>query len=96
MDPSIHSFVIRIWLEETAEEASEAVWRGHVTHTASGERHFLRNLNEISPFIWPHLKAMGVKPPLRYQFSLWLREQRAATSRRGRESVPLGRDNRHE
>jgi hypothetical protein len=70
VDPSIQSFVIRIWVEETAEETGEAVWRGHITHTASGERHFIRNLNEISTFIWPYLKQMGVKPPLSHKVGL--------------------------
>lgn len=61
-DDFVHSFVIKIWLEETAGEAGEAVWRGQITHVSSAERHFIKNMNEISSFIWPYLEEMGVKP----------------------------------
>ena len=54
-----HSFIVKIWLEETAEEAGQALWRGHVTHVPSGERRYLQDLNEIVAFIVPYLEAMG-------------------------------------
>lgn len=61
-DEFVHSFVIKIWLEETTGEAGEAVWRGQITHVASAERRFIKNMDEISCFIWPYLEEMGVKP----------------------------------
>jgi hypothetical protein len=73
---SVQSFVIRIWIEETAEEAGEVTWRGHITHTVNGERHFFMNLNELSTFIWPYLIEMSAKPPIRYRINLWLKNQR--------------------
>lgn len=30
-----HSFVVRIWLEELADETGEIKWRGHITHFPS-------------------------------------------------------------
>jgi hypothetical protein len=41
MDPSVHSFVVRIWIEETAEEAAEVLWRGRITHVASKKKRLL-------------------------------------------------------
>ena len=41
MDPSVHSFVVRIWIEETAEEAAEVLWRGGVTPLASKKKRLL-------------------------------------------------------
>jgi hypothetical protein len=56
------SFIIKIWLEETAEEASRATWRGHITHVPSGQRQYIQDLDRISSFIGPYLEAMGVEP----------------------------------
>lgn len=55
------SFIVKIWLEETAEEAGRATWRGHITHVPSNERRYLKNLDEIESFITPYLKKMGVR-----------------------------------
>lgn len=56
-----HSFVIKIWLEETAEEAGAARWRGHVTHVGSKKRRHFQELGDLLAFIWPYLQKMGVK-----------------------------------
>ena len=56
-----HSFIIRLWLEETEQEAGRATWRGHITHVPSGTRRYLSNVRDISDFIIPYLKRMGVK-----------------------------------
>lgn len=55
------SFIIKIWLEETAEEAHDAVWRGHITHVPSGERRYLKDLESILAFIKPFLEKLGVE-----------------------------------
>jgi hypothetical protein len=59
------SFIVKIWLEETVEEAGRATWRGHITHVPSNERRYLQDLDEIEAFITPYLKKMGVRvgPP---------------------------------
>jgi hypothetical protein len=62
-----HSFIIRIWIEETVEEAGRATWRGHITHVPTGERRYFQNLGEIVTFIAPYLGQMGVKPKWRWQ-----------------------------
>ena len=60
-ESEIHSFVVKIWLEETVEEAGRAKWRGHITDVLSGERRYLQRLSEIGDFIMPYLERMGVK-----------------------------------
>lgn len=55
-----HPFIVKVWLEETAEEAGQATWRGHITHVPSGRRRYLKDLNEIRAFIAPYLEEMGV------------------------------------
>lgn len=64
MDPleiQTQSFIVRLWLEEDATAERAAVWRGHITHVPSGARRYVKSLQEISAFIAPYLKLMGVQ-----------------------------------
>lgn len=63
-EPNTHSFIIKVWLEETAEEAGQATWRGRITHVPSEERRYLQDLDDITAFIAFYLKGMGVKMDL--------------------------------
>jgi hypothetical protein len=56
-----HSFIIRIWLEESVDETGQALWRGHITHVLNERRQYIQNLDEIIAFIKPYLKPMGDK-----------------------------------
>ncbi len=56
-----HPFIVKIWLEETAEETGRATWRGHITRVPSGERRDLDVLDDIIAFIAPYLEGMGVE-----------------------------------
>ena len=60
VETNAHSFVIRLRLEETATEASPALWRGHITHIPGNERHYLEDLDEIKRFIAPYLRSANV------------------------------------
>lgn len=51
-----HSFVIKIWLEEPAEEANQVIWRGHITHVPSGTRRYFQDLTVITDFMQPYLQ----------------------------------------
>lgn len=75
-ESNTHSFIIRIWLEETAEEAGGAIWRGHITHVASNKRRYLKDLNDILVFIAPYLKEMRVNLGLALEIRLWWRQWR--------------------
>lgn len=66
-----HSFIIKIWLEETEEESGRAVWRGHITHVPSGERRYVQRLEDIPAFIAYYLKQMGVKLGLAFRLMSW-------------------------
>ena len=58
------SFIIRIWLEETAAETGLTTWRGSITHVQSGEKQYFEGLDAIAEFIMSYLKELGV-PSLR-------------------------------
>jgi hypothetical protein len=71
--PAPQSFIVKIWLEETAEESGQAKWRGHITHVPSGTRRYLNSMDDIITFISPYLENMGVKFRLRERTSRWLK-----------------------
>lgn len=58
---SSQAFTLRIWIEESEEEASQATWRGRITHVPTHQGRYLKDLDEIAAFIAPYLQAMGVK-----------------------------------
>jgi hypothetical protein len=60
-EPDVQSFIIKLWIEKASERAGAAVWRGYITHVPSGRRRYLKDLDEITAFITPYLKAMGVR-----------------------------------
>jgi hypothetical protein len=59
--PQTHSFIVKIWLNETDEAHSAAQWTGHITHVPGGERRYLTELSQIPEFIVPYLKAMNAR-----------------------------------
>lgn len=72
-EATTNSFIIKIWLEETLEETGQIVWRGHITHVPSGERVFIKDLDEIAAFIKLYLRKMGVRKDTRKMFGRLLR-----------------------
>ncbi|MFQ5856217.1 MAG: hypothetical protein ACE5LU_11295 [Anaerolineae bacterium] len=73
LESNTHSFIVKIWLEETVEEAGQATWRGHITHVPSGDRRYLKDLDDISNFVVPYLDRMGVKLDMRWRVRQWLK-----------------------
>jgi hypothetical protein len=82
------SFIIRIWIEETVQEAGIATWRGQITHVPSGSRRYVEDLAEIGAFIAPYLGRLGVQPQRASRVQRWLRRLKkclgASSERRSR------------
>jgi hypothetical protein len=72
-ESNTHPFIVKIWLEETVEEAGRAVWRGHITHVPSGERRYIEDLSAIIDFVQPYLEELGIRPGLRRQARSWFK-----------------------
>lgn len=72
LEPGSHSFIIKVWLEESATHGKGAGWHGHITHVPGGERRYLKDLNEITAFIKPFLDQTGVKFGWRFHIEQWL------------------------
>lgn len=57
-----HSFIVKIWLEETTGRANRGMWRGHITHLVSGEQRYVKDLAELSAFVARCLKEWEPRP----------------------------------
>jgi hypothetical protein len=78
-----HSFIVKIWLEETADEGGKPSWRGHITHVPSGKRSYLKSLSGMIAFVLPYLRSMGVRFGFIRQIRDWLGTWRHISDGRG-------------
>ncbi len=80
-EPSVHSFIIKLWFEQASEEANSTTWHGHITHVPGGERAYLKDLDEVAAFITPYLKAGGVRLRMSGRLAHWFRRLRPSARR---------------
>lgn len=73
LESEAQSFIVKVWVEDSAGETGRGVWHGHITHVPSHERRYLKNLDEIEDFIAPHLEEMGIKLGVRWRVRRWLK-----------------------
>jgi hypothetical protein len=57
-EDTTHAFVVRFWLEPRELEGAAPEWRGVIEHVPSGERRYLKELNEAEIFISTCLRGM--------------------------------------
>lgn len=72
-EPNAQSFIVKVWVEDSAGKGGRGVWHGHITHVPDYERHYLKNLSEIEDYIAPYLEEMGIKPGIRWRLRRWLK-----------------------
>jgi hypothetical protein len=71
-EAATHSFIVKIWLEETVSEAGAARWRGSVTHVPDSQRQYVSDLTEIASLIAKYVTEMGVRLGMKWRLWLWL------------------------
>lgn len=54
-EPNVHSFIVKLWLEEDVSRKGMDGWHGQITHVPSGERRYLKDLQDIVTFIKPYI-----------------------------------------
>ena len=72
-ESSIQSFIIKVWIEENAEEGGRVKWHGRITHVPSRQDRYLKNLGAVETFIAPYLETMGVDMGMRWRIKKWLK-----------------------
>jgi hypothetical protein len=60
-ESKVHSFIVKIWLEEVGDERKQPTWHGHITHVPGGGRRYLKKLSDITDFIASSLEQLGVR-----------------------------------
>ena len=55
-EANTQSFIVKIWVKESAKENGKTNWRGHITHVLSGQRFDLEGLDDIKGFMDRFLK----------------------------------------
>src|SRR5947207_65926 len=76
LEPISQSFIIKVWVEEHSNAGSPGRWRGHITDVSSGERRYLKDLDEILDFIAPRLEDIGVKLGIGWRVKHWFKRLR--------------------
>jgi hypothetical protein len=72
LESKTHSFIVKMWLEETVNDPGRVKWRGHITHVPDGKRRYLGSPDGIPPFITPYLKGAGGKVKSFARMRQWL------------------------
>jgi len=72
-ESKVHSFIVKLWLDESGDESRKAVWHGYITHVPDGERRYLKRLNEIVDFIKHYLESEPTEEGLIARIRSWLR-----------------------
>jgi len=71
----MHVFMVRIWRERREIEGAPPEWRGAIEHVASGERRYVKQVDEIVAFISRYWNAgslpSGCRPWLRRWMKKW-------------------------
>lgn len=50
-ESEIHSFIVRIWLEEIDAASEHTTWHGRLVYLANGEEHYFKDLMDIPRII---------------------------------------------
>jgi hypothetical protein len=72
-DLRVHSFIVKVWLDDAEDATAPDKLHGHITHVPSGERHYLKDIDGITDFVVYHLKLVGVKFGRRWRIRHCLR-----------------------
>jgi hypothetical protein len=57
---NLQSFIVKIWVEENGDSVSTVPWRGSITHVVTGERRYVKSLDEITRYFKNYLQGIGI------------------------------------
>jgi hypothetical protein len=56
-DPDLHSFIVRVWVEERSGASGAVRWRGSITHVPDGKRRYFEDLKDMCAFVASHMET---------------------------------------
>lgn len=78
-EENTQAFLVRIWSEPREIEHARPEWRGMVEHIPSGQRRYVKSLDELAAFIASYLASMGVKLEAYWRLRQWLKQWQTPT-----------------
>jgi hypothetical protein len=70
--PSTHAFVVTLSRVDDDAQPNGRVWRGHITHVASGRRGPITSLGQLDSFVIAYLPDFGARQSLCRRICRWL------------------------
>jgi len=80
-ESTLHSFIIKLWLEDEDRKTGRRIWRGYVTHVPSGAHRYLKRLSDIEEFIKEYIDDNEIQSSSRSRVSKWIRRVTAKPTR---------------
>ena len=72
-ESTLHSFIVKLWLDDQDGKKGPPVWRGYVTHVPSGTQRYLKRLSDIDEFIKEYLDGSDIQGGSTSRVCEWLR-----------------------
>lgn len=66
IEHNTHSFIVRVWREQTGARQGEFAWRGRIIHVPDGSSRSVQFLSEIGLFVALYLAQLGVRLGFEY------------------------------
>ena len=82
-ESTVHSFIVKLWLEDEGGENSRLRWHGYITHVPSGARRSFKKLSEVTDFIKQYVDGNDVQVRRRSGLRDWLRRFILSPTRQG-------------
>lgn len=60
----VHSFIVKLWLEDAGHQKKPVGWHGQVTHVPSGEYRYLQELRDIVSFVQTYVGEISTDTTL--------------------------------
>lgn len=72
-EATVHSFIVKLWLEGDDGQGKRTAWHGYITHVPTGARRYLQSLSDVTEFIKQHLDENDARSNFESRTSSWLK-----------------------
>jgi len=72
-ESQLHSFIIKLWIEDPVDDAKRTAWRGQITHVPGGEHRYIKSFDEMADFVTAHSKCVGFENRPQGRLRKWIR-----------------------
>ena len=80
-ESTLHSFIIKLWLEADSDKGEPNIWRGYITHVPTGDRRYVKRLSDMTDFVQEYLDDTHGRKNLKSRARNWLKRVTAKATR---------------